>query len=305
MTPTPEMLATLERSRKAFLELLAQNEAQLRALYRKAANDVARLVQEASLLSTPEGWEVIRLRNLLSSIEQRIARLGEETYARILSCYQESVAQGFLGAQDQAALWLDQLSGYGTLADLPDAAFTSIWAEANRALLTTVDGIELSAKIWNIDQTSLAAMRQFISETMFGQKNPAALYAQMKSFLLMPNVDMRTRYWRDFFAQNPPGRGVYRSAYKNILRVIRTEANRAYRMATQLSAKQLSWVSGLQWMLSPAHPEYDVCDSYANEDGYGLGAGVYPVGGLPDSGHPHCICYVLMVPDAALLQSVA
>ena len=77
----------------------------------------------------------------------------------------------------------------------------------------------------------------------------------------------------------------------NAFRLARTETNNAYREAQNLSAKESDIVKGIKWNLSGSHPEYDICDDWATQDLYGLGAGVYPPGSLPP-GHPNCLCYL-------------
>ena len=137
-----------------------------------------------------------------------------------------------------------------------------------------------------------------------GGLSGAEFYQHAKTFLLLPNVDMRTRAWREFFEKHPPGRGVYRSAYKNVQRVLRTEANRAYRAGIQAYAGRVTWAGGIKWNLSAAHKDRDICDWLASADN-GLGAGVYEVGNAPDSGHPHCLCYLTIIPKPEVLAIAA
>jgi hypothetical protein len=67
------------------------------------------------------------------------------------------------------------------------------------------------------------------------------------------------------------GPGIYKSAYKNLLRVTRNEINAAYRTSDQTRWKQLDFVKGYEVHLSDQHsvrvPKGDECDSLA---------GIYP-----------------------------
>ncbi|HEY6019108.1 MAG TPA: hypothetical protein VIY48_04185 [Candidatus Paceibacterota bacterium] len=177
-------------------------------------------------------------------------------------------------------------------------SFDEVYPEAVQAMRTD-SGVELSTKIWDINRMSLQQMKNFIAEYMITQESAGSIYRFVKGFLTLPDVDLRKKEWIEYFKDNPPGRGVYRSAWKNALRVIRTETNRAFRKAQAGFAKGETWVKGVRWVLSGAHPEADVCDDIANADDYGLGPGVYPAEAIPDSGHPQCLCHYEYVIDYA------
>jgi hypothetical protein len=88
-----------------------------------------------------------------------------------------------------------------------------------------------------------------------------------------------------------PGRGVYRSSYRNAQRLTRTETNMAYRSAEFERWQQLDFVVGIEIRLSNNHPVYDICDELA---------GVYPKSFLWRGWHPQCRCYqvpVLATPE--------
>lgn len=79
-----------------------------------------------------------------------------------------------------------------------------------------------------------------------------------------------------------PGRGVYRSSYRNAQRLARTETNIAYRTADYERWQQLPFVIGVEIKLSNNHPEPDICDDLK---------GIYPKGFKWSGWHPNCRCY--------------
>lgn len=88
-----------------------------------------------------------------------------------------------------------------------------------------------------------------------------------------------------------PGRGVYRSSYRNAQRLARTETNIAYRSADFERWQQLDFVIGVEVKLSNNHtlngkPFHDICDELA---------GVYPVGFKFTGWHACCRCYSVPV----------
>lgn len=83
-----------------------------------------------------------------------------------------------------------------------------------------------------------------------------------------------------------PGTGVYRSSYKNALRLARTEVNMAYRRAENARYQSLPFVIGYDVRLSNAHPVFDICDELK---------GRYPVDFVFSGWHPQCLCFTTAV----------
>ena len=94
-----------------------------------------------------------------------------------------------------------------------------------------------------------------------------------------------------------PGRGVYRSSYKNARRLTATETNIAYRTADYERWQQLDFVVGIEIKLSNNHPEPDICDDLK---------GRYPKDFKFTGWHPHCRCHVetvLKTPDELIADN--
>ena len=88
-----------------------------------------------------------------------------------------------------------------------------------------------------------------------------------------------------------PGQGVYRSSYKNALRIAATETNMAYRTADYLRGQQLDFVVGIQVKLSGNHtlngrPFFDICDELA---------GRFPKDFKFTGWHPLCRCHSIKI----------
>ena len=76
------------------------------------------------------------------------------------------------------------------------------------------------------------------------------------------------------------------------MRLARSEINNAYHAQAVADANEKPWVNAMRWHLSSSHPKADVCNEYAQEDKYNMGAGVFPKKEVPRKPHPHCYCYV-------------
>lgn len=83
-----------------------------------------------------------------------------------------------------------------------------------------------------------------------------------------------------------PGKGVYRSSYRNAQRLARTETNIAYRTADYERWQQLDFVVGVEIRLSKNHPKADICDDLAVK---------YPKDFKWTGWHPNCRCYLIPI----------
>ncbi|MBO0947305.1 hypothetical protein [Fibrella forsythiae] len=83
-----------------------------------------------------------------------------------------------------------------------------------------------------------------------------------------------------------PGRGVYRSSYKNAMRLTRTEINRSYREADSLRYQTMPFVVGIEVRRSNRGHVCDVCESLK---------GRYPKDFVFRGWHPQCRCNVISI----------
>ena len=101
-----------------------------------------------------------------------------------------------------------------------------------------------------------------------------------------------------------PGAGVYRSSYKNAMRLARTENNMAYRTADHERWQQLDFVVGIEIRLSNNHtlngrPFTDICDDLK---------GRYPKDFKFTGWHPACRCHavsILKTPEELMQENDA
>ena len=152
------------------------------------------------------------------------------------------------------------------------------------------NGFQLSDRVWNLTAKTREQLEYFIAEGLTEGRSAVKLATDIKRYLREP--EKRFRRIRDketgkLKLSNPakdyrPGRGVYRSSYKNALRLTRNEINIAYRTADNERRKQLSFVTGVEVHLSPAHPQYDICDELQGE---------YPKEFVFTGWHPNCLCF--------------
>ena len=185
----------------------------------------------------------------------------------------------------------------GAKIGMTSEVFDKVWRRALGKMIRGVRGVTLSTKIWDLHDTTYKEMRRMIARGYAEGRFVGDIMNDIRGFLYLPEADMRKTYWKNFYKENPPGRGRYKSAYKNMDRLIRTEVTRAYREATAEYASKKAWVHGVQWHRTPGHGicTSGECDEYEQSDLYGLGIGIYPPNAIPLS-HANCQCYITLVP---------
>lgn len=163
-------------------------------------------------------------------------------------------------------------------------------AEALRGFQTRVEnGFTISDRIWKITDQYKGEIELGIDLAIGEGKSAAQLSRDVRQYLKEPNNlfrRVRDKHGNLVLSQRAkafhPGQGVYRSSYKNAMRLARTEVNMAYREADAARWDELPFVVGYEVHLSGRHPEPDICDDLK---------GKYPKDFKFRGWHPHCFCY--------------
>lgn len=165
-------------------------------------------------------------------------------------------------------------------------------------------GLEISKRVWDYNDQSKTEVQIIIQNGIKQGLSADDMTASLKGYLQNPEALFRrvrnketgelelSSAARDYH----PGQGVYRSAYKNALRLARTEVNMAYRQAEWQTYQDNDLVKAYEIRLSNNHttpdpktgapmPLADVCDKLA---------GIYPKQFKWTGWHPQCRC--IMVP---------
>lgn len=147
---------------------------------------------------------------------------------------------------------------------------------------------EISDAVWKQSEQLRAEMELAFSVALKSGTSADDFSREIRGYLNEPNKLFRRV--RDEFgnlvlskaaAAYHPGRGVYRSSYKNARRLAATEINMAYRKADYDRWQKLDFVIGVRIALSREHPYYDMCDELAGD---------YPKDFVFVGWHPHCRC---------------
>ena len=155
-------------------------------------------------------------------------------------------------------------------------------------------GMNLSRRVWNLTQQFKSEMELAMELGMGEGKSAAALSRDVRKYLVEPNKLFRRvrdksgalRLSKAAAAYHP-GQGVYRSSYKNALRMTATENNIAYRTADHNRWQALPFVIGIEIHISNNHPTEDICDLFDGKR--------FPKDFKFTGWHPWCRCYAVSV----------
>lgn len=164
-------------------------------------------------------------------------------------------------------------------------------------------GLGLSDRVWRYTDQFKSEIELGLDVGIRAGKSADELSRSLRGFLREPNKLFRRV--RDEHGQLQlsarakayhPGQGVYRSSYKNALRLAATETNIAYRTADHERQQALDFVVGVEVHLSGNHtlngkPFKCMCDDLV---------GKYPKDFKFTGWHPNCRCYttpILKTPE--------
>ena len=155
-------------------------------------------------------------------------------------------------------------------------------------------GMNLSRRVWNLTQQFKSEMELALEMGMGEGKSAAALSRDIRKYLVEPNKLFRRvrdksgalRLSKAAAAYHQ-GQGVYRSSYKNALRMTATENNIAYRTADHNRWQALPFVIGIEIHISNNHPTEDICDLFDGKR--------FPKDFKFTGWHPWCRCYAVSV----------
>lgn len=175
-------------------------------------------------------------------------------------------------------------------------------AQNDRALIAfqkrETAGMNLSQRVWKLVESAQRDMERAV-EVALAEGTPATKLSQrIRELLQEPHRLYRRVRDKDgnlrlsqAAQQYKPGRGVYRSSYKNAMRLARTEVNMAYHAADNERWQHSWWVRGIRIWLSNNHtikdskghtmPLVDICDELMGD---------YPADFKFTGWHPQCRC---------------
>jgi hypothetical protein len=165
-------------------------------------------------------------------------------------------------------------------------------SEALQTFLTRkVDGLTLSERVWDIAKGAQTNIEYYLETGLATGRRADLISQDIRQLLKDPdrrfhrirNKDGKlipSQPMKDFH----PGQGVYRSSYKNAMRLAVTNTNAMYRQTDCERWSQLDFIKGIkvQRSKSSSYGSCVICDPLAGE---------YPKNFVFKGWHPWCICF--------------
>lgn len=235
------------------------------------------------------------------ALEKRVDELVKEVSQKVTRIIEDGEEEAWIEANAKNDALVDSVvKGTG----LPKEVVAQ-WKQPNLSALAAfqarkIAGMGLSQRVWKLTHTAKQELELALDLGIGEGKSAAELSRNIRKYLNEPNkLFRRVRDEKGILRLSKaakmyhPGRGVYRSSYKNALRLTQTEINMAYRSADHERWGQEPWVIGQRICLSNNHtlnglPFHDICDDVQ---------GVYPKDFNFVGWHPKCRCY--KIPELA------
>ena len=266
---------------------------QLDAIYREAIREAVAISGTIGGIDTDRIFSF----NDYPETRKRVDKLFEDMQADIETVVLDGIDAEWTLANNKNSELANWVFGdaVGKLTQAQYRRYFSTNDSARRAFAARrVDGLNLSQRVWNLTDQFKNELELGLDVGIRNGRSADDLSRDIRQYLKRP--DMLFRRVKDErgnlqlskrAAAYHPGRGVYRSSYKNARRLAATETNIAYRTADHLRWQQMDFVVGIEIRTSPTnHPVTDICDDLK---------GKYPKDFKFTGWHPHCRCIALSI----------
>lgn len=279
---------------KIYTKLAKRTEkyaADVRNVYLKRMGEIARLCEGVEI---PDG-KVFHFNNY-PEIATEAQKQLRSMYSELYQCVRGDVTREWYYANDDVDRLVKAMFGKEAAEQPHFAKYFQRNKQAMDAFFARkTEGMDLSQRIWRIVGEGKQEMELALDLGIGEGMDADALSREVRKYLQEPEKlfrRVRDKHGELVLSKAAkayhPGQGVYRSSYKNAMRVTRTETNMAYRTADVTRWQQLPFVTGYEVKTSKSHearmPKGDICDDLA---------GVYPKGFVFKGWHPHCLCYIV------------
>lgn len=166
-------------------------------------------------------------------------------------------------------------------------------------------GVTLSDRVWKYTGQFKNEIELAVSVGIGEGRSAAEVSRDIRQYLQQPDKlfhKVKNKYGQLVLSKSAkayhPGQGVYRSSYKNALRLTRTEINMSFHNADYERWNTLDFIAGYRVVLSKAHPEYDICDELQGE---------YPKTFAFWGWHVQCMCHTepILSPQNEFVENLA
>lgn len=227
-------------------------------------------------------------------INPQVSKKLRELYSELYQSVRGNVAQEWKYANTWNDEFVKRMFGRKSIEDNRYAKYFAHNKDAMNAFFTRKqDGLDLSQRVWRYVGQAKEELELALDLGLGEGLSADELSRAVREFLHEPKKlfrRVRNKHGDLVLSKSAkayhPGRGVYRSSYRNAERLARTETNMAYRTADITRWQQMDFIIGYEVKLSKNHPVFDICDELA---------GRYPKTFVFKGWHPNCRCYIVPI----------
>lgn len=274
----------MDEQRRKLIQYLASIENQLINLYGRTYRAVLELADVRKAIEAGETFIWRGNPAAEKRLNQYLSDLATKTGIVIQNGVQRGYIQGEknartpiltkLGTTDSKKKAIAEICESATKERRAQGMTAHAYATAKRG------GLTISDRVWNLTGNAKQELETIIQNGILEGKGAKEIASGIKGYLNNPNALFRrvrnketgNLELSEAAKKYHPGQGVYRSAYKNALRLVRTEMLAAYRRAEWESYQNNPLVTGYEIRLSNNHTTtvngkvkrlVDICDKLA------------------------------------------
>lgn len=271
---------------------MERNASLIQALYNLAIQELSRLSINLNI-HPDKPFSFDQFPSVKKKVDQIFMDLADEVNMNISNGTLDAWTLG--NAKNDALLqFLFKSTGISKEVLTSRYSFGARNMDALKAFQTRKDaGMTISEKVWQYTQQAKTEIEQAIDVALTEGKSAANLSRDVRELLQNPdNLFRRVRDKGGALRLSKaakafkPGQGVYRSSYKNAMRLARTETNMAYRKSDFLRWSSMSFVKGIEVKLSNNPHHCPTCEQLK---------GKYPKEFKFIGWHPQCRCFAIPI----------
>lgn len=279
---TPGEIA--KQYRDVFLKSQLSFNKRYRSIFNKVASDFASLVNDPNI-------KFSKSFQLPPSIEMKIVRIIADFQERTVNLTEQAIEESWdLSNKKNDKIAKGYLETIGKIKASQEAAYFMPNLRALKSFISRKRNAgSLSDTIWKTSKQLRSELEAHLGIGIANGDSANVISQRIRQYLENPEVLFRrvrdengkliaSKAMREYH----PGQGVYKSAYKNAMRITRSETNMAYLTADHQRWLQLDMVIGVKINLSAQHPDYDfeeICEVLE---------GTYPKEFYFPGWHPQC-----------------
>lgn len=281
------------RHERKLMRRLMQQDEQTRAIFDRYSKTTADILSRYRVGAT-------KLWTRSPALYQEITAASQQLKSGLEGMIRTNQQWAFMAANEKTDEILNDYIERLPVSNLQvEGLFARNIAAFDKFVSRKVAGMGLSNRVWSVAKEAQDMLGYYLESGIATGRSAVEMSKDIRQLLNKPDSlfrRVRNPDTGELELSRPaklykPGKGVYRSAYKNARRLAATETNMAYRNSDHERWKATEWILGFEVRLSNNHtingvPFRDICDDLE---------GRYPKTFRFIGWHPLCRCFAVPI----------